>query len=184
MIVTDNSAWAERAKYLTTQAKDDPVEYVHGEIGYNYRLTNIQAAMGAAQMEQLESYIAAKRRIARTYEDALTNVPGLTPMPEAPWAVSTCWMYTVLVDEAQYGMGSRDLLKTLSREGIQTRPLWQPLHLSKAHAGAWATDCSVAERLNHRGLSLPCSVGLKISDQTRVIENIAPYRTRSARRSE
>src|SRR6202008_2589999 len=71
MIVTAHGEWAARAKYLTTQAKDDAVEYVHNEIGYNYRLTNLQAALGVAQMEQLSSYIAAKRRIAADYDAAL-----------------------------------------------------------------------------------------------------------------
>ena len=77
MIVTDNEAWARKAKYLTTQAKDDPVEYIHNEIGYNYRLTNVQAAMGVAQLEKLEEHIASKRRIAKTYTQAFKDIPGL-----------------------------------------------------------------------------------------------------------
>jgi perosamine synthetase len=99
MIVTDNEEWAHRARYLTTQAKDDPVEYVHQEVGYNYRLTNVQAALGCAQMEQLPGYVAAKRRVAARYTETLTGTPGITPMREAPWAFGTFWMYTVLVDE-------------------------------------------------------------------------------------
>ena len=168
MIVTDNEAWGNRARYLTTQAKDDPVEFVHHEIGYNYRLTNIQAALGCAQMERLDEYIAAKRRIADTYTQALKDVPGLTPMREAEWAFSTCWMYTVLVDAKLYGQGSRDLLRQLEQVGIQSRPLWQPLHLSRAFQGAFAADCSVAERLYQTALSLPCSVGLTPSQQSKV----------------
>ena len=89
MVVTNNQVWADRAKYLTTQAKDDPVEYIHGEMGYNYRLTNIQAAMGCAQMEQLSDFIAAKVAIAATYTQTLGDVPGITPMCEAPWASCT-----------------------------------------------------------------------------------------------
>ena len=160
MIVTDCAAWAERAKYLTTQAKDDPIEYRHGEIGYNYRMNNIQAAMGCAQLEQLGDYVAAKRRIAAGYTDALTDVPGLTPMSQAPWAFSTFWMYSVLVDEAQYGMDSRTLLHELDRVGVQSRPLWQPLHQSPAHTGAPTVGGNVAEGIYQKGLSLPCSVGL------------------------
>ncbi|MBK7543763.1 MAG: DegT/DnrJ/EryC1/StrS family aminotransferase [Candidatus Competibacteraceae bacterium] len=83
MIVTANEAWARKAKYLTTQAKDDPLEYIHGEIGYNYRLTNLQAAFGCAQMEQLDQYVAAKRKIAARYGEALKGVPGLSIMKEA-----------------------------------------------------------------------------------------------------
>jgi perosamine synthetase len=172
MIVTDNEAWARKAKYLTTQAKDDPVEFVHGAVGYNYRLTNVQAAMGCAQLELLDEYIAAKRRIASTYTDAFRDIPGLTPMREATWAFSIFWMYTILVDEAHYGMNSRALLRRLEQAKIQTRPLWQPVHLSPAHQGAQVTDCSVAEQSSRTALSLPCSVGLTQSQQQRTIDEI------------
>ena len=179
MIVTGNEAWTRRAKYLTTQAKDNPVEYIHNEIGYNYRLTNVQAAMGCAQLEQLENYIAAKRRIAATYTEALRDVSGVTSMHEAPWAFSIFWMYTVLVDEACYRMGSRALLRRLSGHRIQTRPLWQPIHLSTAHMGAQAYYCDCAERLNRDALSLPCSVGLLEDDQRRVIDVLTKNRSLS-----
>jgi perosamine synthetase len=172
MIVTDNEDWARKAKYLTTQAKDDPLEYIHNEIGYNYRLTNLQAAMGLAQIEQIESYIAAKRRIAATYADALRDVPGIVPMREAAWAQSVFWMYTVLIDEQEFGMSSRELLHALERQRIQTRPLWQPIHQSCAHYGAATIDGSVAERLNQQALSLPCSVGLASENQSYVIEQL------------
>jgi len=170
MIVTDNEAWARKAKYLTSQAKDDPVEFVHNEIGYNYRLTNIQAAIGCAQLEKLGEYIATKRRIAETYTQAFKNIPGLGPMRQAEWAVSIFWMYTVLVDKPYYGMDSRALLRKLEAQKIQARPLWQPMHLSPAHRGTQATDCTVAERLNRDAISLPCSVGLSEEAQKSVIE--------------
>jgi perosamine synthetase len=160
MIVTDNEAWATRARHLTTQAKQDPVEYVHDEIGYNYRLTNIQAALGCAQMEQLPAFIEKKRAIARQYREALLSVPGLTTMPEAPWARSIFWMYTVLVDEATYGENSRSLMRRLAERGIQSRPLWQPLHRSPAYRHAQFYGGQVADRINRLALSLPCSVGL------------------------
>jgi perosamine synthetase len=178
MMVTDNEAWARKAKYLTTQAKDNPVEYIHHEIGYNYRLTNIQAAMGCAQMENLEAYIAAKRRIATTYSEAFADVPGLTPMREATWASSIFWMYTILVDESQYGLDSRQLLRRLQEAKIQTRPLWEPLHRSLAHTQSKKSvpptlgGGAVADKLNQQALSLPCSVGLTPADQQRVIEFI------------
>lgn len=172
MIVTGNGAWADRARYLTTQAKDEPVEYVHGAIGYNYRLTNLQAAMGCAQMEQIGDYIAAKRRIAASYQKALSSVPGIAPMREAIWAFSTYWMYTVRVDEKRFGMDSRALLRRLEQAGIQTRPLWQPLHRSPAHAGCASYRCEVADGLVRDALSLPCSVGLSEEQQSVVIANL------------
>src|SRR5262249_46801846 len=100
MIVTNNEESARRARYLTTQAKYDPIEHVHNEIGYNYRLTNLLAAMGCAQMEQLPAYIDAKRRIATAYSNALEAVPGITLMREAHWAHCTFWLYTILVDRS------------------------------------------------------------------------------------
>jgi perosamine synthetase len=172
MIVTRNEAWARKARYLTTQAKDDPLEYVHGAIGYNYRLTNVQAAMGVAQMEVLDEYLAAKRRIAERYETAFRDIPGITLMREAPWARSAWWMYTILVDEAEFGIDSRALLRALAERRIQTRPLWEPIHRSAAHRGSPATNCSVAERLNRMALSLPCSVGLTAEAQDRVIDHV------------
>ena len=173
IMVTDNEAWAKKAKYLSTQAKDNPVEYIHSEIGYNYRLTNLQAAMGCAQMELLDEYVASKRRIADTYNQAFSGIDGLTPMPEAPWASSTCWMYTLLVDSSSYGEDSRQLLDRLQAASIQTRPLWQPLHRSAAHKASWPSGpLPVAERLNRQALSLPCSVGLTSNDQQRVIDAI------------
>lgn len=169
MIVTDDAAMASRARYLTTQAKDDAVEYVHGAVGYNYRLTNVQAAIGVAQLEQLDRYVEAKRRIARRYAEALGEVAGLRPMVEAPWARSTFWMYTMLVDDARFGRTSRELLHLLEGARIQARPLWQPLHRSPAHLGSPLTDCPVADDLYRSALSLPCSVGLGADDQERVI---------------
>ena len=176
MLATDNEEWANRAKYLSTQAKDDPVEYVHREVGYNYRLTNVQAAMGVAQMEVLDEYVATKRRLAAAYADGLADVPGVGLMPEAPWAASSRWLYTVLIDEAAYGMTSRDLLRRLEAAQIQARPLWQPLSASPAHAAS-AAPCPTAEALCRQALSLPSSVGLAAADQQRVIGAIADAAT-------
>lgn len=172
-IVTSNPEWAARAKYLTTQAKDDPIEFVHEEIGYNYRLTNLQAAMGCAQLERLDEYVNQKRRIAAHYKSALASTPGITAMPEAPWACSTFWLYTILVDEDRLGLSARGLMKRLEEKGIQTRPLWQPMHRSPVHRHCEITSGEVADWLHARALSLPCSVGLTESDQDYVISCIA-----------
>ena len=172
MIVTDREDWAKKAKYLTTQAKDDPIEYIHGEIGFNYRLTNVLAAIGCAQMEQLGSYVAKKRSIAAHYQERLARVPGLTPMRNASWAESTYWMYTVLIDPIEFGVDSRKLLRILESQNIQTRPLWQPIHISPAHGVKRAQSLPVAENLADHALSLPCSVNLSDQDQDRVIAAI------------
>lgn len=171
MLVTHSDAWAERARYLTTQAKDDPVEYIHGDVGYNYRMTNMLAALGCAQMERLAYCVAAKRQIAARYDAAFSDMPGLQPMRTAPWATSTAWMYTMLVQPA-FGLSSRELLRELAREKIQTRPLWQPIHRSPAYTGFANGPLPVAEQLAAEALSLPCSVGLTAVEQDRVIAGI------------
>ncbi len=170
MLVTNDEEWALRAKHLTTQAKDDPIEYVHGEVGYNYRLTNLLAAVGCAQMEQLEAYVAAKLKIAARYTEKLKNLAGVVSMRSAPWAASTFWMYTILVEEEQFPMDSRQLMRMLGLRKIQCRPLWQPIHQSPAHASKNIVTLPVAEQLARRALSLPCSVGLTESEQDRVID--------------
>src|SRR5439155_25059260 len=143
-----------------------------GSMGYTYRLTNVQAAIGCGQLEQLAAYAEAKRAIARRYEEAFGTVPGLTPMREAPWARSAFWMYTLLVDPGRFPLDSRALLRRLEERRIQARPLWQPLHLALPYRECPQTDCSVAERLHREALSLPCSVGLGEEDQRRVVEAV------------
>jgi perosamine synthetase len=186
MIATNDPDLARRAFYLTTQAKDDPVEFVHHEIGYNYRLTSVQAALGCAQLERLPTFIAAKRRIAARYAAALADLPGVTTMPEAPWATPVYWMYTILLDPDRSGTDSRSLLRALAASSIQARPLWQPLHLSRAHQSSFARPCENATRLNQTALSLPCSTGLTDAQQQRVIgvvrrECAAPHRAGAPR---
>jgi perosamine synthetase len=173
VIATDRADWAERARYLSTQAKDDPVEYVHREVGYNYRLTNVQAAIGAAQLEQLDEHVKAKRRHAFAYTTAFEAVDGITPMAEAPWAFSTFWLYTILVEPARFGAGSRELLSRLDRAGIESRPLWQPLTRSAALRGSPSTSAPVADAIAASALSLPSSVDLTPVDQARVIAAVS-----------
>jgi len=170
MLVTNDAELAKRAKYLTTQAKDDPIEYVHNEIGYNYRLTNVLAAIGCAQMEKLDTFVQVKRQIAGRYQESLSAIPGIQFPKEAEWAFSTYWMYTVLIDENILGIGSRDLLRELNARKIQVRPLWQPMHRSPSQRSDVSFSCPVADRLYATALSLPCSVGLKLETQDIVIQ--------------
>jgi perosamine synthetase len=173
MVVTDDAETAERVRYLATQAKDDPLEYVHGAIGFNYRLSNVHAALGYGQLLRLEEFVAAKRRIAAAYADGLRDVTGIELPGEAPDAVCTFWLYTIHVHPDEYGRSSRDLLGRLLEAGIQARPLWQPLHRSPALVDAPQPACPVSDALHATGLSLPSSVGLDPRDQARVIGLIA-----------
>lgn len=177
MILTSREDWAERAKYLTTQAKDDDLEYIHHNVGYNYRLTNIQAAMGVAQLEQIETYLAKKKQIATTYETALSEIDGIDGMAESDSAESAFWLYSIYVNPDKVGKTSRDLLAYLHDNKIQARPLWQPIHISPSYAdyefGLVGGD--VALDLNANCLSIPCSVGLTDAEQERVITAIREF---------
>jgi perosamine synthetase len=170
MLVTNNAVWASRARYLTTQAKDNPREYVHSSIGYNYRLTNIQAAVGCAQIELLPQFIQSKRATAARYSGHLAYLKGIRCPKEAPWAFSTFWLYTVLVDQSSCGRDCRSLVGTLEENGIESRRFWQPLHLSPAHTGSPRSGGEIAERIADEGLSLPCSTGIDESSIARVVE--------------
>ena len=173
MIITDNETWASKARYMTTQAKDDPVEYIHSEVGFNYRLTNVQAAMGCAQLEKLDEYIETKQRIAYAYNKEIKAIPGLSPMKEASYASSTYWMYTVLVDQVKFGLDSRALREKLKQANIEARHLWQPIHRSKAHERSHIPFlCKVAEKLYDEALCLPCSVGMTAEEQKRVTSTL------------
>lgn len=172
MLTTDDEAMARRARYLSTQAKDDPVEYFHREIGFNYRLTNVLAAIGCAQMEQLDRYIEKKRSIARRYDAALSTIPGITTPSRASWAESIDWLYTILVDPTVFGMTSRQLMGDLQKRKIQSRPLWTPMHQLPPFASCEAYAITESPRIHATALSLPCSVGLTEDEFERVIHAI------------
>jgi len=169
MIVTGNRDWAARARHLSTQAKDDPVESTHDAVGYNYRMTSLQAAVGCAQMERFDELRAARRRIAATYRDAFADVAGLSFMPSADWADPVFWLSTVLIDADACGHDRRELHARLRETGIQTRPLWQPLHRGVVYGEAHRLGGEVAESIQDKALSLPSSCGLSAEAQARVI---------------
>lgn len=175
MVLTDDEGLARRARLLTTQAREDGLEYLHRVVGYNYRLTNIQAALGVAQLEQLEGFIEAKRRTAALYTGALGRLGGIAPLGEAPRAFSTFWMYSILLDPDRYG-DVRPLIAAANQEGIQLRPLWYPLHRQPVFAGSQANRIEVANCLHARGVSLPCSVGITDEERERVVDFLARER--------
>lgn len=109
-MATDDAELAERVRHLTSQVKDDPIEHRHEQICYNYRLTSVKAAIGVAQLEQLEEYLAVKQRISQRYREAFVELPGIEPQPIADYVDSTHWLFTVLMDEGEFGMESRALM--------------------------------------------------------------------------
>jgi perosamine synthetase len=175
MILTNDDTLARRAHHLTRQARDEGLEWIHREVGFNYRLTNIQAALGVAQVEQLEGFVASKRETARVYDAALAALGGAEPLGEAPWASSSFWMYSTLLDPTDYG-AARALIARANAAGIQLRPLWHPLHRQPAFAVHQAYRIEVADDLHLRGVSLPCSVGITAEERERVIAFLAEAR--------
>lgn len=169
MLVTANDAYAEYARYLTTQAKDDPVEYVHNEIGYNYRMNNLQAAMGVAQLQRLPEFISRKRAIAEKYDEAFSDDESITLMPRPVDVTPTFWLYTVLLPPETTLAKRKQLLKKLNANGIGARPFWHPAHSLPPYQACQAFEIEHSVRLYERGISLPSSVGLKSADLERCI---------------
>jgi len=169
MITTDDPALAKRAKHLTTQARLPGAAYRHDEIGFNYRLTNVAAALGVAQLELLPEFLVTKQRWARNYDQALAGIPGIALAARTPWATPTFWLYTVRVDAARYGLDRDATLAKLGRAGAQARPIWSPLHTMPMYAHAPRLGGAVAERIFSEALSLPSSVSMTEQDQERVV---------------
>jgi dTDP-4-amino-4,6-dideoxygalactose transaminase len=173
MLVTDDEALAVRAKHLTTQAKVPDTGYLHDEVGYNYRLTNVAAALGIAQLERLPTFVSTKRRIAERYDAAFAG-SALELPPRRPGLDSTYWLYSVLTAPGQPG-GRDALLAHLDSAGVGARALWRPLHAQPPYAGSALLGGDVADGLFDRGLSLPCSTDLNEEDQDRVIEAVLDH---------
>jgi perosamine synthetase len=171
MVLTRDEATAARVRRLTTQARGDAIEFVHDEIGFNYRLSNLHAALGVAQLEQLDSFVEDKRATAAFYQQALGRVDGVRPFVETGWARSTYWMASILLDERRCP-DVPALIRGLNAGGIQARPLWRPLHLQPAFRAEPAGPVPVAERLYARGLSLPCSVGITPEERQDVVDAV------------
>ena len=170
MITTDNEEWARRARYLTTQAKDDPIEYVHHAIGFNYRLPNVSAAIGLAQIERLDGLMRRKREIAAAYAGALSGCSGVTSQRVADWAAPSWWLHTIVIDEHVARIDSRALLARLAAAGIESRPLWHPIARLRPFKGAQTVGGAVADRLHRDALCLPSSTTLTPERQQRVID--------------
>jgi perosamine synthetase len=141
--------------------------YWHPVLGFNYRLTNLQAALGVAQLEKLDEILSAKRRIAERYAAGLRDVPGIGLPPAEPWAENVHWLYSVLVDAAELGVSRDGVMDALDGVGIETRPFFTPIHQQPLYSiGA---RLPVAERLADRGLSLPSAVALGDAEIDRVV---------------
>jgi len=166
MVVCPDPADARRVRHLSTQARIPGLEYWHDAVGYNYRLTNLAAAVGVAQLEQLDDLVERRRAVAATYDRALADSPLITVPPSPDWSSRTGWMYSVLLPDA----ATREVVtKALRAADIEARPIWMPLHLQAPYVGAPWLGSGVGEGIAARALSLPCSAHLPAADQRRVI---------------
>ncbi len=170
MIVIDDEALARRAKHLTTQAKQDPLEYVHDEIGYNYRLVNLLAAVGVAQLEQMPTFLQKKKEIANLYSSTFSQFDFIQPQVITKGVESNHWLYTVQLPK------SRELLKHLAEQKIQSRPLWCPMNrLEMFKKNIYYTKRDVSGKVYKSCLSLPCSTNLQKREQAQVQKQIVSF---------
>ncbi|HEX6526504.1 MAG TPA: DegT/DnrJ/EryC1/StrS family aminotransferase [Streptosporangiaceae bacterium] len=158
--------------YLINQARDHPVEYRHGEPAWNYRMSNLHAAVGCAQLERAGQLIAAKQRIHARYARELAGLDGVTFQQQAPWATATRWLATIVISSDLAGISAGQLRTRLAGDGIQTGPPWTPLHLTGAHHRCAPLPCPVAEQLGRDAFHLPSSASLTSQQQTRVMTAI------------
>ncbi len=173
MLVSNDEAAIQKARFLSTQARDPAVHYEHSQIGYNYRMSNIVAGVGRAQLEVLDERVKARRNIFERYNEALGKIPGVTFMPEFKDAVPNCWLSTLLIDSEITGVTYLDIIEALSNENIEARPVWKPLHKQPVFQGTKYYQHSetenISEQLFSEGLCLPSGSSMTIEDQNRVI---------------
>jgi aminotransferase in exopolysaccharide biosynthesis len=166
MVVTDDPEIAQHARYLTTQARDDELYYVHDNIGYNYRLTNVEAAIGVAQLEQLDGFVETKRKNFNLYRELLKDIEGLSFIEEQSYARSNCWLHTIVVNGN--GMSRDGMLKALQANDIESRPVWKLNHEQKPYVGYRTYRIERAPYWYDRALCLPSSVGIEEDEIERV----------------
>lgn len=164
MIVTQRADLAARARHLATQARMPAAHYEHQEVGFNYRLSNLLAAVGRAQLRWLPDRIAARRAVASMYKRLLADLPGIRFMPDASWGNGNGWLTCVLVDPAEAGTDRERIREALAARGIEARPVWKPMHLQPVFRDAPYVGGRVAEGLFERGLCLPSGSALRPVD--------------------
>tara|TARA_R110001606_G_scaffold327262_1_gene474123 strand:+ start:45382 stop:46515 length:1134 start_codon:yes stop_codon:yes gene_type:complete len=171
MLVTRHKQWADEARFLATQARDPAPHYEHSTFGYNYRLSNICAAIGIGQMEVLDDRVSRRRAICERYRTALSR-PGIAFMPEPEGQRSTRWLTALTLDPAQTGVSREDVRLMLLEHQIEARPLWKPMHMQPLYAGAPYHGAGVDETLFANGLCLPSGSDMTDDQQDEVIERI------------
>ncbi len=172
MLVSDSPELIERARFLATQARDPSPHYEHSVIGYNYRLSNLLAALGRAQLRGLDSRIERRRKINGSYRAALGDLPGIELMPVADYGEPNWWLTCILVDPRQFGADREQIRLALESVDVESRPTWKPLHLQPVFAGVPTVGGAVSADIFERGLCLPTGSALSDSELELVVETI------------
>ena len=169
MLVSHDEQLIIDAKKRSQQARESFPYYEHEEIGYNYRLSNVLAAIGRGQLRVLDERVRKKRQIFNFYYQALKNVAGISFMPEAPYGKSSRWLTIILIDPEEFGTDCEKIRQALEHENIEARPMWKPMHLQPVLTGAKCLGGKVAEDLFHKGLCLPSGTALTDEDLNRIV---------------
>ena len=176
MVVGDNEELVEKVRFLSSQAKKDTLYFIHDEIGYNYRMLNLQAALGTSQIDQLESFIETKIKNYNIYKEELEKIEGLEILSFVEGIRANHWFYSLKIDKEKYGIGRDELLQKLVDAGIQTRPIWGLIHQQKPYSACQNYKIEKALYYYDRILNLPCSSNLTEKEVYQVIEKIREFR--------
>jgi pyridoxal phosphate-dependent aminotransferase EpsN len=172
MLAARDVSLIEKARFWATQAKDPGLSYEHSEIGYNYRMSNVLAGIGRGQLEVLDLRVQQRRAIAFRYRDAFACLPGISFMPQASYGSSTNWLSCFLIDAGKFGLSRDMLIHRLDAAGIESRPVWKPMHLQQLFSGCECYGGAVAQNLYERGICLPSSSSLTDDDQAYIIDSV------------
>jgi pyridoxal phosphate-dependent aminotransferase EpsN len=172
MLVSNDPHLVQEAKFLASQARDPAAHYEHSRVGFNYRLSNVLAAIGRGQLRALPDRVNRRRRICAFYQGALEGVPGIEFMPEASYGRSSRWLTVLQVDPEEFGATPEEIRLALEEKDIESRPVWKPMHLQPVFRSARRVGGSVAERIFQRGLCLPSGSQMTESDLFRVVETL------------
>jgi len=172
MLVSENASLIERARYLATQARDPVPYYQHSTIGYNYRLSNVLAAIGRGQLSVLNQRVEARRKNFDFYHRHLSKLPGIEFMPEASYGRSTRWLTCLTVDPEAFGVSAEEIRLELEANNIEARPVWKPLHLQPVFTSCRIRQRRIAETIFSKGLCLPSGSNLASNDLQRVTDII------------
>ncbi|MFI5047352.1 MAG: DegT/DnrJ/EryC1/StrS family aminotransferase, partial [Acidimicrobiia bacterium] len=172
MLVSRDPAFVQRARFLSTQARDPASHYEHSEVGFNYRMSNLLAAVGRGQLRSLPEKIARRRALNARYHDALAAVDGIGFLPNAPTGEPINWLTVITIDERRFGATPTAVREHLESLDIEARPAWKPMHLQPLYADAEVHGGDVAERIFRSGLCLPSGSAMTDADVDRVVAGV------------